>query len=98
MYTKFILVIIDSVPGGGCQTATFNIGTTAAGIMAPNRNWDIRVTQYGCGSQDISGPPGCLQYYTGEMGQISRYFRFCANTSGPGNWEVSKLGGFETGS
>ena len=70
----FYVVIIDSVPGGGCQTATFNIGTTAAGVMAPNRNWDIRVTQYGCGNQVISGPPGCLQYYTGEMGKIARYF------------------------
>ena len=66
-------MIVDVQRDGGCQTATFTIGTAAAGQMAPNRNWDIRVTQFGCGNQDESGPPGCLQWFTGANGNIMRY-------------------------
>ena len=69
-------MIIDAQRGGGCQTATFTLGSTAAGIMAPTRNWDILVTQFGCGIEDVSGPPGCLQYFTGPMGDIARYLNF----------------------
>ena len=37
------------------------------------RSWDIKVTQYGCGNQDLSGLPGCLQYFTGETGDIMSF-------------------------
>ena len=35
--------------------------------------WEIKVQQFACGNEDVSGPPGCLQYYTGAKGNIERY-------------------------
>jgi len=62
-------VIIDSAPGEDtCQTATFNLG----GETTTSRRWSIRITQYACGDYDISGYPGCLQYYTATAGHISK--------------------------
>ena len=29
--------------------------------------------QYGCGNDDVSGPPGCLQYYTATTGTIQSF-------------------------
>ena len=55
----YILVIIDA-NGKDCQVANFNIGTTTTVTRAGN----IRVTQYQCSQEDVSGAPGCLQYYT----------------------------------
>jgi len=66
-------MIVDVQSDGGCQTATFTIGQSAVGVMAPTRNWDIRVTQFGCGNQDESGPPGCLQWFTAATGNIMSY-------------------------
>lgn len=49
-----------------CNELVFN---TRQGSTA---NWDIKVTQYKCGS-DEGGPPGCLQYFTGTMGTVASY-------------------------
>ena len=53
--------------GENCQTANFLIGTSTT----TTRAWNIRVTQFACGQEDSSGPPGCLQYYT----QTSNYIQ-----------------------
>ena len=53
-------MILDS-DGQSCQMAAFGIGAD----LGTTRTWDIKVTQYKCGDFDISGQPGCLQYYTG---------------------------------
>ena len=62
-------VIVDLNDRNGCQTASFTIGTDTM----PTRSWDILVTQYACGSEDVAGPPGCLQYFTGVKGNIMSY-------------------------
>ena len=63
----FLLVIIDA--GCGCQTVSFKIGRNSG----TNREWNIKVMQYGCGNDDVSGPPGCLQYYTATTGTIQSF-------------------------
>ncbi len=50
-----------------CHKVTFDIGGGAT-----TREWDIKVTQYSCASQD-GGPDGCLQYLTGTSGTIASY-------------------------
>ena len=54
-----------------CQTANFRIGTSG-GVT---RMWEIKVQQYACGNEDVSGPPGCLQYFTGAKGNIEKYLK-----------------------
>ena len=61
-------MILDNA-GMGCQTANFRIGT-AGGVT---RMWEIKVQQYACGNEDVSGPPGCLQYYTANQGTIQSF-------------------------
>ena len=60
-------MIIDS-NGMDCQRANFYIGSSTT----TTRSWDIYVTQYTCAQEDLGGPPGCLQYYTGTTGLIKR--------------------------
>ena len=62
-------MIIDAPPDRGCQMASFTVGSE--GMVT--RMWDVKVTQYGCGNMDASGPPGCLQYYTGVTGDIESF-------------------------
>jgi len=62
-------MIIDAPPDRGCQMASFTVGSE--GMVT--RMWDVKVTQYGCGNMDSSGPPGCLQYYTGVTGDIESF-------------------------
>jgi len=64
-------MILDVDARKGCQTAAFTIGGAAGNNFM--RSWDIKVTQYGCGNQDLSGAPGCLQYFTGAEGQIMSF-------------------------
>jgi len=52
-----------------CQIVNFNIG----GSTSTTRKWDIKVTQYACGDYDMSGWPGCLQYYTGTSNTIQNF-------------------------
>lgn len=61
-------MIIDS-DGSSCQVANFLIGTSTT----TTRSWNIRVTQYACGQEDSSGPPGCLQYYDQTQNIIQNY-------------------------
>jgi len=63
-------MIVDSDYGSSeCQKVNVNVG----GGTATTRSWNIRVTQYGCGQTDESGPPGCLQYYTGTAGSVQSF-------------------------
>ena len=62
-----MLVILDS-NGRDCQISQFNIGTSTTSTRA----WTIRVTQYTCAEEDVSGSPGCLQYYTAVAGNIQK--------------------------
>lgn len=50
-----------------CHVASFNIRSTS--FM---KQWDIKVTQFKC-NDDIGGPPGCLQYFTEDTGQIASF-------------------------
>ncbi|TRY76323.1 hypothetical protein TCAL_15909 [Tigriopus californicus] len=58
-------------PSDMCDEATFILGAAAAGVRA--RNWDIKITQYKCGDEAVAGPPGCLQYFSTDVGRISSY-------------------------
>ena len=60
-------MIVDTT-GLDCQRVNFNIGASTA----TSRSWDIYVTQYTCGQEDVAGPPGCLQYYTGTTGLVKK--------------------------
>merc|ERR1712083_865593 len=60
-------MIVDA--SSDCTQANFNIG----GLTTTTRKWSIRVTQYACGDWDMSGWPGCLQYYTGTAGHIQNF-------------------------
>ena len=64
---QLISVVLDA--SESCQMVNFNIG----GSTSTTRKWDIKVTQYACGDYDISGWPGCLQYYTGTANTIQKY-------------------------
>jgi len=52
-----------------CHTVNFLIG----GDTGTTRQWDIKVTQYGCDQDDVSGPPGCLQYLTETQNNIASF-------------------------
>jgi len=69
-------MILDS-DGSSCQRANFNIGASTA----TSRAWDIYVTQYTCGQEDIAGPRGCLQYYSETSGVIKNFGYPTTNTA-----------------
>merc|ERR1712141_467738 len=69
-------MVLDT-SGAECQTVNFNIGSTTT----TTRSWDISVTQYTCGQEDLGGPPGCLQYYTGTTGLVKNFGYPSANTA-----------------
>eukprot|EP00095_Tigriopus_kingsejongensis_P008330 maker-scaffold1667_size31718-snap-gene-0.4 protein:Tk08330 transcript:maker-scaffold1667_size31718-snap-gene-0.4-mRNA-1 annotation:"hypothetical protein DAPPUDRAFT_311633" len=48
-----------------CHVASFNLARSTSA-------YDIKVTQYWCGDE-MAGPDGCLQYFTGNMGTIASY-------------------------
>merc|ERR1712038_72386 len=60
-------MIVDA--SSECHDATFNV----AGATTTSRYWTIRVTQYACGDYDMSGWPGCLQYYTSTASTIQNF-------------------------
>jgi len=60
-------MIVDA--SAECVMAAFNIG----GSTSTSRKWNIRVTQYACGDWDMSGWPGCLQYYTSTASTIQNF-------------------------
>ncbi|TRY61845.1 hypothetical protein TCAL_01495, partial [Tigriopus californicus] len=59
---------------GDCTTDRFSI--TSPGNVAPPQicgfNTGQHITQYLCG-QEMGGPDGCLQYFTGNTGTIASY-------------------------
>lgn len=55
---------------GDCVDVHYGIG----GGTSATREMDIRVSQFTCGDE-MGGPPGCMQYYTGNLGKI-RSFNF----------------------
>jgi len=69
-------MVLDS-EGSACQTVNFNIGSTTT----TTRSWDIFVTQYTCGQEDLGGPPGCLQYYTGTTGVVTTFGYLSSNSA-----------------
>merc|ERR1712001_104931 len=60
-------MIVDA--SSDCAQANFNIG----GLTTTSRKWNIRVTQYACGDYDMSGWPGCLQYYTATAAKVQNF-------------------------
>lgn len=67
-------MIVDS-DGNGCSVVNVGIGSGTS-----TRSYDIMVTQYRCGDES-GGPPGCLQYFTGETGSV-RSFNFPNQAAG----------------
>nr|CAH0109312.1 unnamed protein product [Daphnia galeata] len=55
-------------------TLTMITSNLMAGGITSARNWKIRVSQIPC-NEGFAAPPGCLQYYTGNVGVI-RSFNF----------------------
>ena len=68
-------MILDST-GCDCHKVNFNIGDSTS----TSRSWDIYITQYNCGQEDLAGPPGCLQYYTGSTGLVKSFGYLTSNT------------------
>ncbi|XP_059078349.1 uncharacterized protein LOC131876855 [Tigriopus californicus] len=58
-------MIVDACPE---KCNEVNFGLTGSGT----RNWDIKVTQYACGDE-LGGPDGCLQYFTGTTGTVASF-------------------------
>ncbi|XP_059088965.1 uncharacterized protein LOC131885059 [Tigriopus californicus] len=58
-------MILDA--SDGCHLAAFDFGGTGT-----TRMFDIKVTQYTCGDEN-GGPPGCLQYFTGNTGRFASF-------------------------
>jgi hypothetical protein len=73
-------MILDVEDENDCLNAIVNVGTADT---TTSRQWDIHVTQYLCSDHDVSGPPGCLQYFTAQTG--SGTIRDFAMASGTAN-------------
>ena len=63
----YFLVWVDT--GSGCHTVNIRIGSG----VSDTRQWRIKVTQYDCGIEEVTGPPGCLQYLTADSGTIQSF-------------------------
>merc|ERR1712241_113121 len=59
-------MIVDT-DGSGCVTAMFNYGSATTA-----RAYTIHVIQYSS-SNEMGGPPGCLQFYTGTTGTVKTF-------------------------
>jgi len=60
-------MVLDT-DGSMCVTAIFNFRSGGA----QQRNYRIHVVQFG-EFNEMGGPMGCLQYYTGEMGTVNTF-------------------------
>lgn len=60
-------MILD-VDNTDCHKADFQISPDTA----TSRSWDISIKQFACGDE-MGGPTGCLQYFTGTAGSIANY-------------------------
>jgi len=59
-------MIVDT-DGTTCAEVVFSYGTADA-----TRSYNIHVTQYSF-NNEMGGPPGCLQFYTGEEGRVESF-------------------------
>jgi len=59
-------MIVDN-DGSSCVTATFSYGATAS-----SRSYTIQVTQFES-TNEMGGPAGCLQFYTGLTGVVNTF-------------------------
>ena len=69
-------MILDA-DGNQCHELNFNI---ASSTTTTSRAWTILATQFACGQEDISGPPGCLQYYTQTANTIEKCVVFTSKS------------------
>ena len=60
-------MILDT-DGTMCVKAMFTFSTSGN----VQRSYRIHNVQFG-GNNDMGGPAGCLQYYTGEMGTVNSF-------------------------
>ena len=60
-------MILDT-DGTMCVKAMFTFSTSGNA----QRSYRIHNVQFG-GNNDMGGPTGCLQYYTGEMGTVNSF-------------------------
>ena len=60
-------MILDT-DGTMCVKAMFTFSTSGN----VQRSYRIHNVQFG-GNNDMGGPTGCLQYYTGEMGTVNSF-------------------------
>jgi len=67
-------MIVDS-DGSSCVTALFTFGTGTV-----NRRYTIHVIQYDS-TNEMGGPPGCLQFFTGATGMVQTFNWQTATTS-----------------
>ncbi|XP_059091118.1 uncharacterized protein LOC131886736 [Tigriopus californicus] len=76
-------------PSDLCDELSFILG----GGVSMNREWDIKVTQYKCGEENVAGPIGCLQYFPEATGRISSYnFPTTSTTVGAQTTHLSRQG------
>merc|ERR1711892_120486 len=61
---------------GAFSSSNANLEITLGGSSNINRHWKALITQIECDSPTLP-PPGCLQYHTGQTGQV-RSFNFDA--------------------
>ena len=59
-------MIVDA--SNDCNQVTFHLGAD----QSVTRQWNIKVTQFECGNE-MGGPCGCLQYFTGQSGTIASF-------------------------
>ena len=65
--SSLVSVIVDA--SDGCATVNIFL----AGTATVTRALDIKVNQYDCSPDNLGGPSGCLQYFTGTTGQIASF-------------------------
>merc|ERR1711936_188688 len=68
-------LIVDS-DGSTCITAAFSYGLSST----TSRAYTIKVTQFES-TNDMGGPPGCLQFFTGNSGTVSSFNYAAVTTS-----------------
>ena len=68
-------MIVDS-DGSTCITAAFSYGLSST----TSRAYTIKVTQFES-TNDMGGPPGCLQFFTGNSGTVSSFNYAAVTTS-----------------
>jgi hypothetical protein len=68
-------LIVDS-DGSTCVTAAFSYGLSST----QSRAYTIKVTQFES-TNEMGGPTGCLQFFTGDTGTVSSFNYAAVGTS-----------------